>query len=382
MLDAGPGNQPALAEASSVDSPEQQGEPPQLPALAGPITGAPLAVGPRTLREVITAHIEALELHHRMVLQTTDVEAVHKTRVTTRRLQASLDLLQTESDPMDVRRSKRTLRRWRRRLSRVRNYDVFTALVESEFSARHRLRGPHLELLKAGLQSHRVRLMERDKGFFEKVRLADIASRLGLRAPGRAAVSAGEDRMAADGPLNPHVVAVVDAASSREAAPFPDENQIAARGASRIEQRLAEFLALAAQSHPSTDPRDLHQLRIAAKRLRYLFETVSVLGYGDAARALAWLKALQDRIGDWHDLEALEAEIVKLVSRRGFMREHLQQCGKLLEVAAVLQARKEAQVARLFPVKVPAYISATSHRLVRKLRPYRPRRARTVKTTE
>jgi CHAD domain-containing protein len=49
---------------------------------------------PRSLVEIITSQLAVLHTHYRAVLDTEGVEAVHKMRVTTRRLQASLDLLE------------------------------------------------------------------------------------------------------------------------------------------------------------------------------------------------------------------------------------------------------------------------------------------------
>jgi hypothetical protein len=99
-----------------------------------------------------------------------------------------------------------------------------------------------------------------------------------------------------------------------------------------------------------------------------LLEAVTAMGFGEASQALIWLRGLQDRIGDWHDLEALEEEIILLVSRRRFTKEHLREAAGLLLAAMHLQKRKKLLVARLFPVRVPAGLSATSRRLVKALR--------------
>ena len=48
---------------------------------------------PRKLAEIIASQFAALRTYHRAVLDTESIDAVHKMRVTTRRLQASLDLL-------------------------------------------------------------------------------------------------------------------------------------------------------------------------------------------------------------------------------------------------------------------------------------------------
>ena len=147
-----------------------------------------------------------------------------------------------------------------------------------------------------------------------------------------------------------------------------DEGVVAAYAAERLEQRLTEFQALVAQSHPTNDPAELHQLRIAAKRVRYLLENVSQMGFGDASKALLWLRTLQDRIGDWHDLEALEEEIITITSAREFTKQHLVESSRMLQAAAHLQKKKNALVKRLFPVRMPRHISVTSHRIARALR--------------
>jgi len=110
-----------------------------------------------------------------------------------------------------------------------------------------------------------------------------------------------------------------------------DDQSVAGYTAERLDRRLAEFQALVARSHPTNDPAELHQLRIAAKRVRYLLEIVSEIGYGDASRPLAWLRTLQDRIGDWHDLEALEEEIIAIISNHEFLKQNLAESGQMLQ---------------------------------------------------
>jgi CHAD domain-containing protein len=281
-------------------------------------------------------------------------------RVTTRRLQASLDLLEQE---LKVHKLKRQLRKWRRTLSLVRNYDVFLILIEKEAAAHRPSQQDQYELLKSILHKRRERRAERVRALMQKVNIGKIAKRLGLSI----APVANEVAAAPDGEPGESVEA--DSKAPRAEKRFAvDENRIANHIADRLEQRLAEFHALAAQAHPSTNASDLHQLRIAAKRVRYLLEIISELGYGDPSRALSWLRTLQDRIGDWHDLEALEEQIIEIVSRKRFMKEHLAESSRLLQAAAHLQKKKESLVSRLFPVRVPRSLSITSQRLAKSLR--------------
>ncbi len=361
---------PPLEDAASPDEKSVTGGSPAAEASPAPAHEPPQ---PRLLAEIIPSQLATLRQHHYAVVTTDEVEAVHKMRVTTRRLQASLDLLEGK---VNVRPLKQRLRRWRRMLSSVRNYDVFLLMIEQEAASRRGAREQY-ELLTIVLQKRHAKLAARVKKYLAKV---DVVEQLGTRL---SLSSAAMSRLWAQpvtdeiDPMAEPLAADFGEGSEVEPGdspepeePFPaiDEQAAAMRAAERLEQRMAEFNALAARSHPTTDPRELHQLRIAAKRVRYLLEAVTAMGFGEATQALNWLRGLQDRIGDWHDLEALEEEIILLVSRRQFTKEHLREAAGLLLAAMHLQKRKKLLVARLFPVRVPAGLSATSRRLVRTLR--------------
>lgn len=317
----------------------------------------------KSLPEIITHQLEHLRIHHRSVLETLDVEAVHKMRVATRRLQASLDLLERE---MSVRKLKRRLRSWRRTLSLVRNYDVFLEMLEKETATRGRTRREQFQLVKEKLQEQRAQTAAEVRGFLEQIDIDKIGRRLGVTAtPEILAPGTGQ----LEAPLE---VTVKNGLNSI------DEGNVAGYAADRLDQRLAEFQALVAQSQPTTDPADLHQLRIAAKRVRYLLEIVTHMGYGDASRALAWLRSLQDRIGDWHDLEALEEEIITIVSDHEFLKQHLAESSDMLQAASRLQKKKERLVSLLFPVRVPKHLALTSQRIARALRRHADRKQAAV----
>jgi CHAD domain-containing protein len=319
---------------------------------------------PRTLADIISSQLVTLRAHHRAVLETDEPEAIHKMRVTTRRLQASLDLL---GHHLHAHKLKRQLRKWRRMLSLVRNYDVFLNMIDKEAAAHRPSQRAQYELVRAILWKRRERRALRVRRYLQKINIDAIAKRLGLEI----SPVIGE----APNPHAPDSTGAIDSTqevgdNSKEtrASKILTAGEIADHIAERLEQRLAEFQALAAQSHPSTDAGDLHQLRIAAKRVRYLLEIISELGYGDASRALGWLRTLQDKIGDWHDLEALEEEIIGMVARRRFMKEHLAESSRMLQAAAHLQKKKGVLVSKLFPVRVPRTLTSTSQRLARALR--------------
>jgi CHAD domain-containing protein len=315
---------------------------------------------PRTLERIITSQLEALQAHHSAVLTTDEPEAIHKMRVTTRRLQASLDLLEGE---LHTRKLRKRLRRWRRMLSLVRNYDVFLLMIDKEATSHRPSQREKYELVKTILHKRRERRAAKVRQYMKKIEIGRIAERLRLTiAPPPTEATEQTDADSIDLVKEP-------CAEPRAEKRFAvNESRIAGHVAERLEQRLAEFQALAVQSHPSTSAQDLHQLRIAAKRVRYLLEIISELGYGDASRVLGWLRTLQDRIGDWHDLEALEEEIIGIVSRRRFMKEHLDESSRMLQAAAHLQSKKKSLVSKLFPIRVPRTLATTSQRMAKALR--------------
>jgi len=303
----------------------------------------------RTITGILTAQLEALQTFHRAVLETDEPEAIHKMRVTTRRAQAALDLLEGE---LRVRKLKRRLREWRQMLSRVRNYDVFLMLIEKEVTRSRPAYRAQFELVKSIFQKRRAHRAEKARKYFEKIKVDSIATELGLTIA-KPAIENVEAKQTDKGSKKRFAI---------------DEQRVAAHVADRLEQRVAEFHTLAAQAHPATRAEELHQLRIAAKRVRYLLEIISQMGYGDATRAVAWLRNTQDRIGDWHDLESLEEEIIEIISHRRFLKEHIAESSRMLQAAAHLQKKKERLVTKLFPVRVPKTIAATSQRMERALR--------------
>jgi CHAD domain-containing protein len=306
---------------------------------------------PQTLEQIITNQFEALQKHLRAALASDDVEAVHKLRVTTRKLQASMDLLRIGETTKDVKRVKKLLRNLRRKLSEVRNYDVFLSLLEQEAGNRRATPDP-FESLKKALKLRREKRAVRIRAVLKLVNPQHLAKPLGLNVAGNDA--AGDY-----------------AASEKNLSSFAqhfDNRKILQHAANRLDQRLLEFQMFAAQALPTTHPEELHQLRIAAKRLRYLLEIASDMGYGKSLVALNWLRSLQDKIGDWHDLEAIGNEIIAIAARKKFIKRHLEEASAILAAAVHLQKKKMSLVKHIFPIKVHRRLASTANRVAKTLR--------------
>ena len=295
---------------------------------------------PLTLAQIIALQFAELQTHFSTVVADTSVEAIHKMRVTTRRLQASLDLIKFKDDSAGIGDIRKELRTLRRMLSEVRNYDVFLILLDKEASNRKTIQEP-FESLKAELLKRRSAKSDEIKSFLKKTSIKKIAKKLRLNYK------------------NPEMASLDYIA---------DEQRIALHTGNRLEKRLIEFQELAENIEPTNHPEELHQLRIAAKRLRYLLEIAADMGYGQSVTALNWLRSLQDRIGDWHDLEAMETEVIKIVAHRKFVKSHLKESSSILTAAVHLQKKKLALINRLFPIKISQNVISASLSIIKAFR--------------
>jgi CHAD domain-containing protein len=90
--------------------------------------------------------------------------------------------------------------------------------------------------------------------------------------------------------------------------------------------RFAELLALG-PALASRDARGMHDLRIAAKRLRYALERFSGARRG-LNRAAQQLARLQDALGEAHDLDALQRKLDRrsLVQTAATLRRERKRC--------------------------------------------------------
>jgi CHAD domain-containing protein len=99
--------------------------------------------------------------------------------------------------------------------------------------------------------------------------------------------------------------------------PFP------ARLAQALVGVWSEFEKQVAASHREKTTPSIHAARICAKRLRYLLEVVNQFGIEGSSGALAWLRKIQQHLGDWHDMEVLEEMIIEMVAKPQFLRDQL-----------------------------------------------------------
>lgn len=245
------------------------------------------------------------------VLRDESPAAIHDLRVASRRLQELLDLLYPER-PQEIQKLRRKLRRARRALSEVRNCDVLLERVGGAIARKRSSHGEAWEALGAYLNERRTEASAKGLRKLSKINLA--AFYLDLKRHVAAAGRASDQPAPAGAPL--------EASASAQVIAFPD-GTFRDRLATALEGDWQDLDARVAESRSDQHAPLIHQVRIAAKRLRYLIEVVDEFQVDGSTEALAWLRRLQQHLGNWHDLEILEQMTIEMVGRPKFLRDHL-----------------------------------------------------------
>lgn len=208
-----------------------------------------------------------------------DVNALHRTRVASRRLRELLPILQLDHDVTD--RLSHRLRKVTARLGVVRELDVLLMLLDELHESR---RHDHAALARVAEDVSRERARARGQLVGRRVPLDDlkqIARRLSRAAD------------------------ELDAAS-----PTPAAGPSRARGwrwalDARIARRAASLRRAIAEAGAVYLPDRLHAVRIAVKKLRYALEIAADVAGERTTPDLRLLERAQELLGRLHDLQTL-----------------------------------------------------------------------------
>ncbi|MCY4660806.1 MAG: CHAD domain-containing protein [Acidobacteria bacterium] len=207
-----------------------------------------------------------------------EADPLHDARVATRRLRELLPLCAGEISGGAVPRARRRARRIGRAFGGVREIDVALDLVASLSAERLPAAGAgrlrhHLTEERA---SRRLRLLARVTGAQLRKLSRDVADLVG----------------ALDARPSTGAWAAALAARTR-------------RHAERVRVAVAEAGSLYASER-------VHEVRIAAKKLRYALEIAAAAGDIETAAATARLKSVQDTLGRLHDREVVQSLIQEM----------------------------------------------------------------------
>ncbi len=209
-----------------------------------------------------------------------DIEAVHRTRVASRRLREFVPLLGL--DPDTSQKLNRQLTKITRRLGKVRELDVLSLEVDQLSSD-----GAHsavaLRELSADVAHERASAREHLAAKLPPKKLDDIVAKLQRIAEQLKPDAVKTSRAPIGGPRQAWLLALEARVAHR-----------ATRVRSAIESAGAVY-----------SPARLHDVRIAVKKLRYASELGAEARRQRATQAIETLKKLQDLLGRLHDRQVL-----------------------------------------------------------------------------
>lgn len=200
-----------------------------------------------------------------------DVEHVHRMRVASRRLRTALRVFADCLPRRPLKAWQREARTVTRALGAARDLDVQLLFVAGFDTPRLRPRlRPGVRRLRLRLEQHRARLQPKVVRRIEEFEASGVAESM-------------RDRLAVP------------------AEPPPASPPLLRRGRDEITRHLDELLDLRANVDQPRRVHELHQMRIAAKHLRYSLEMFRPL-FGDILKpGLATAKLIQQQLGDLHD---------------------------------------------------------------------------------
>jgi CHAD domain-containing protein len=263
------------------------------------------------------------------VLRGDDRDSIHDLRVASRRLQQVLDLLDPPPRPAEIRKLRRRIRRTRQVLGEVRNCDVQLAHVERILARKRVARRETWEAVRHYLLERRSQSFDKAMRKLSKINLAIFYVHL-------------KDHLAPNGTgPHPHHNGPIATLSPEE---------FHARLAQSLERVWQRFETQVAPSHRDASMGVIHGVRIAAKRFRYLTEVIHAFDVPGSDHTVAWLRSLQQHLGNWHDREVLEQMMIEMVARADFLREHLETALGVERLILRNRAQKETYRNKYFAI--------------------------------
>ena len=226
--------------------------------------------------ETLLKRITELERQVEGAKRNEDVEYIHKLRVASRRLRVALTAFEECLPKKRAKAWKKAIKNLTTSCGEARDEDVLITFLENYLTDLEPRARAGIEYLLRTQKARRL-LMQSDV-----VKVLDSLQASGTLA--RLSDTCGKIRMRSDHKnLNIKPLSVYGEARNR------------------ILSRLEEFLALSRFVHDQSAIQKHHELRIAAKRLRYTMEIFSSIYSGGLEEQIALMKQFQDVLGEMHD---------------------------------------------------------------------------------
>jgi CHAD domain-containing protein len=231
-------------------------------------------------RKTMNLHFRRMLYHEPGTRLGEDIEELHDMRVATRRMRAAFQVFGGYLDMPQLKPLLKGLRRTGRTLGAVRDLDVFWEKTQHYLDGLPPDQPADLAPLQRAWRVEREAARERMNLYLNGTRYERFKREFEVfvSTPGAGALSVG----LVDGEPHPHRL--------RHVAPVA------------VYQRLATVRAYDEWvMQPDAPLEALHQLRIAAKALRYTLEYFEEVLAPDARTVIQEVKALQDHLGDLQD---------------------------------------------------------------------------------
>jgi CHAD domain-containing protein len=307
------------------------------------------------LRDHMDSLVEQLRTSAPLALAQWDDDAVHDSRVATRRIKAAMDLVEGAVDASRWKPFAKLGRKLRRRLGPLRDLDVMLAhLTELQAGpSRDDARSPHgrraarqRARLDEAVQWVSERLHEQRRQVRSEcgeVNVARVLSRLGDWWGIREEIACASGHALAGKlaqSLRQQLEEFTDTAAALAMVRPPalaEETPAVGEASSRAESPAPPPML------ESTDP---HALRIVGKRLRYTLELAAAGGVAVPKPLFSTFKRLQGDLGSWHDYVVLHQRIVELSLRRELACHNRELYGAVLELSRVTWHEAQAHLRR------------------------------------
>ncbi|MFN8603854.1 MAG: CHAD domain-containing protein [Candidatus Binatia bacterium] len=236
-----------------------------------------------------------------------DPEGVHDMRVATRRLRAALKVFTPWIESADLARVGPNIRTLTRALGRVRELDVLRLRFAGLAAQATPQRAMAIESIDARLARRRSRARAQMMAAFAKVDLDRLDARLQRLVAQLASHADPTASPAGTPPADPSsdaVPAAQTAATVGAAHPLDVRIDVLLSALAPdvvAEARDVSLADLPAEIGTAHSAEALHQVRIAAKKLRYTLEIVAPYLAAGGNAAVKRLRGVQEKLGDFHD---------------------------------------------------------------------------------
>lgn len=224
------------------------------------------------------------------VLRSRDIEYVHRLRVASRRLGTAITVFKTGYPEKKVKAWQKELHQITSVLGRARDLDIQAACIKSYLKA-----SPSAEL-RPGIRRLLLRVLQKRKRI--QVKLQEALKSLDQH---QALVSL-EVRSSA-------------LQKSKKVTGGKGSEEIIVYAAGIIQPVLDKFLSYDPFVDRVEAVKELHAMRIAAKKFRYTLECFAVIYPGNMEEYLSTMRVIQDQLGTIHDCDVWQATSSRFIER-------------------------------------------------------------------